>query len=425
MHGVGHAAGSVVCMYPSVCAVGGGTVPCCAVLCCAVTAHHSAELCCSNSHAEVVCLPGSSSPGPNADCLAASAPLYPIPLLASPVHPLQTLTASWTLANYDVGAPGGPLPRGDPPALIPYCLQFFNFATLDDFGSFIDETFGVDNGPFTNDFVIATPTTVGPGDFSAPPSSDSAGDGAGTGSSFSTAGGTTSTTGGGSATPLRSGAGSSSSSAGPKTAQRAGGAVQVTDGSKEGARAAARTSGDEKGRPPVLSFGDSLDQIVSSMGPGAQAFFQDTPVGQDLVKRVAEGPLADLANGSAEILSKGTLDAARGLVEPVTKFNQALSNLTGTIAANATNLLTKTAVQAIEAAQPLLELGVNMQNNVTDPISKLGARLAAKSYDQLVQQVRTMPAGPTRAAVLQSLQQRTAASDAAQPADEEVPVAGR
>jgi hypothetical protein len=195
----------------------------------------------------------------------------------------------------------------------------------------------------------------------------------------------------------------------------------VTDGSKETARAAARTSGDEKALPPILTFADSLDQIVSSMGPGAEAFFQDTPVGQDLVKRVAEGPLADLANGSVEILSKGTLDAARGLVEPVTKFNQALSNLTGTIAANTTNLLTKTAIQAIEAVQPLLELDLDVQKNVTEPINNLGARLAARSYDQLVQQVRSMPAGPTRAAVMQSLRQRAASM----PADEEVPVAGR
>lgn len=52
---------------------------------------------------------------------------------------LQSLLYGLTLSNYDLGAPVTPVPREDPGStLIPYCLQFFNFGTLDDFAAFVD-----------------------------------------------------------------------------------------------------------------------------------------------------------------------------------------------------------------------------------------------------------------------------------------------
>jgi hypothetical protein len=47
----------------------------------------------------------------------------------------QALTYGVTLANYDHSSPSGPLPRNNAPNLIPFCLNAFNFATLDEVGS--------------------------------------------------------------------------------------------------------------------------------------------------------------------------------------------------------------------------------------------------------------------------------------------------
>lgn len=65
--------------------------------------------------------------------LAARARAAPSQLLAyHPTH-TQALTYGLTLANYDLGGPVAPLPRNEPVNLVPFCLQFFNFAVLDDF----------------------------------------------------------------------------------------------------------------------------------------------------------------------------------------------------------------------------------------------------------------------------------------------------
>lgn len=44
-----------------------------------------------------------------------------------------------TLTQYDLGAPIAPLPRENPPSIIPFCLTLFNFGTLDDFSNFVND----------------------------------------------------------------------------------------------------------------------------------------------------------------------------------------------------------------------------------------------------------------------------------------------
>lgn len=52
---------------------------------------------------------------------------------------LQALLYGVTLTNSDLGAPYGPLPRQNPPSVVPFCLGLFNFGTLDDFAKFVQE----------------------------------------------------------------------------------------------------------------------------------------------------------------------------------------------------------------------------------------------------------------------------------------------
>ncbi|KAI8463706.1 MAG: hypothetical protein J3K34DRAFT_494410 [Monoraphidium minutum] len=56
------------------------------------------------------------------------------------------LTYGVAVANYDQAAPGGPLPAGPPPNLTPFCLNLFNFATLDDFEALIEDEGGLFRG---------------------------------------------------------------------------------------------------------------------------------------------------------------------------------------------------------------------------------------------------------------------------------------
>ena len=51
---------------------------------------------------------------------------------------IQALLYAVTLTQYDLGAPVTPLPRENPPSIIPFCLTLFNFGTLDDFSNFVN-----------------------------------------------------------------------------------------------------------------------------------------------------------------------------------------------------------------------------------------------------------------------------------------------
>lgn len=52
---------------------------------------------------------------------------------------MQALLYAVTLTQYDLGAPIAPLPRENPPSIIPFCLTLFNFGTLDDFSNFVND----------------------------------------------------------------------------------------------------------------------------------------------------------------------------------------------------------------------------------------------------------------------------------------------
>jgi hypothetical protein len=51
---------------------------------------------------------------------------------------LQALLYAVTFTQYDLAAPVSRLPREDGPTTIPFCLNLFNFATLDDFEEFVN-----------------------------------------------------------------------------------------------------------------------------------------------------------------------------------------------------------------------------------------------------------------------------------------------
>jgi hypothetical protein len=53
---------------------------------------------------------------------------------------LQALLYAVTFSQYDLGAPVSRLPREDGPTSIPFCLNLFNFATLDDFEAFVNNS---------------------------------------------------------------------------------------------------------------------------------------------------------------------------------------------------------------------------------------------------------------------------------------------
>lgn len=56
----------------------------------------------------------------------------------------QALLYAATITQYDLGTPVTPLPREGGTSVIPFCLTLFNFATLDDFSTFVN------NGTFNN-----------------------------------------------------------------------------------------------------------------------------------------------------------------------------------------------------------------------------------------------------------------------------------
>ena len=317
---------------------------------------------------------------------------------------LQTLVAGVTLSNYDLGQVGGPLPRGDPPALIPFCLQFFNFATLDDFASFVDDEFRND-GPFTNDFVLGAINTTDASDGTNSDTSSDSGSGTGAG-----AGG---------------GAGKRSANTGVRAANQQGateaskrpfGAVQIKPRSadpKQEARNMARTANengktDESPSQSMVDFGKLVNATIAE-GPAAAQLFFLTPEGQALLERATTGPFADLIDGSVKQLAGAAAKLVTDMLKPGQELVKAASNLTGTIAANSTNLLTKALVNVLEVGEPLVKLGAEMQKNITQAIKSNSDKMkdkATNAYEQLSKEVEAMPEGPSKEQLKAALQQQ-------------------
>jgi hypothetical protein len=301
---------------------------------------------------------------------------------------------------------------------------------LDDFASFVDEEFG-EEGPFTNDFVLgAVNTTEADIDLNSTDVTGGTGvDGAGDSADIPTG---TSVSDGDEeaddsvaddlataesadssevvetvASGTRS-AGEETEATGTAPRQRSSGVLMrprtaAAKDPKQAARNMART-GNENDKPEkspsaaMISFGELVNATIAE-GPAAAQLFFLTPEGQALLERATTGPLADLIDGSVKQLAGATGKVIQDLLKPGQELVKAASNLTGTIAANSTNLLTKALVQMLEVGEPLVKLGAEMQKNITGAIRSNSDRMKDKAggaYEQLSKEVEAMPEGPAK-----------------------------
>lgn len=148
-------------------------------------------------------------------------------------------------------------------------------------------------------------------------------------------------------------------------------------------------------------------------GSAVQAFFQSNPIGQGLLERAKNSSVGHSIDNSTRAIADMTAQVADKLRGPLQNLTQALADLGGTVAQNLTNLALKRTVEVINAAEPLIGLGVNVTQRFAKPIADAGQRLAATSFQALVQQIEALPAGAERDNALRVLQPRLQAMGAA------------
>lgn len=328
-----------------------------------------------------------------------------------------------TLTSYDLGLPAGPLPRENPPTIIPFCLTLFNFGVLDDFVNFVDE-----NG---NDFFDPQGTALTTAQLTAPPVIGNATNVFSNGTEsppfdqnfngLSNIGGVRSqAVDGGSS---RSGRSASDNVAADVKEQA--GALGLTsssvfrDGSGSKPAAAPQGSGALKGAydnsksgnsprtPQFKSFADSVNRALDT-SPQAIKDFANTPFGQQMMARISNGSLAEFVNGANKVLLTATDETLAKFSEPLQKLSRAASNFTGGVMYNATNLGLKAAVATLDSAEPIVKLGARLNQDVYLPMAQtsqtLAARLQEESQQKVLEQIAQLPDGKDKQQLLQTVQ---------------------
>eukprot|EP00879_Flechtneria_rotunda_P012936 GHRR01013509.1.p1 GENE.GHRR01013509.1~~GHRR01013509.1.p1 ORF type:complete len:430 (+),score=118.95 GHRR01013509.1:611-1900(+) len=353
--------------------------------------------------------------------------------LANPLNPLtctQALLYAVTLANYDLGAPAAPLPREDPPSVVPFCLTLFNFGALDDFSNFVDdnsdyELFFDNNGDgvinslarynFTDGIVF---NTTGTRDIGVNTTSEAEIEAAPVNGSVSN---------------RQQQDGSNSRSipkgtklkANPEDNLAASAALGLANGKGQpsaqrrnappgSARAAAvkpssRYEGTNQGKvstPKPKSFSDALQQALKASNPAIQAF-ADTPLGSSLMERVGQSQFVQFVDDANGLVSDAVGNTVANFAEPLQNLTRAATNLTNGVVFNATNLGIKALVAGLEATEPLVRMGVLFDKNVVEPAANqsraAASELAKKSQDQLLGNVQKIQDPKLQEQLLQAI----------------------
>lgn len=158
--------------------------------------------------------------------------------------------------------------------------------------------------------------------------------------------------------------------------------------------------------------------------PEAQEFLATTALGQALLSRVEASPVARSLDSAARAAAGVAGAAAAQLLPAAAELAQALGGLGSTAARVATEQALGGVVAAAEATAPLIELRADATRGVAQPVAAAGARLAAASFDALLQQVSALEDPGERDAALAALaprveaRQRAAEAAAAGAADD-------
>jgi hypothetical protein len=340
----------------------------------------------------------------------------------TPLH-VQALLYGVTLTSYDMGIPAGPLPRENPPTIIPFCLTLFNFGVLDDFANFVDESSddvfdpqgtALTTAQLTAPPVIGSATNVFSNGTVSPPFDQNF-------NSLSSIGGARSQTAGGGSS--RSGRAASDHVAADVKEQA--GAMGLTsssifrDGSGTKPALAPRGSGalegaydnSKSGNSPrtaqFKSFSDSVNRVLDN-SPQAIKDFANTPFGQQMMARITNGSLAEFVNGANKVLMNATDETLARFSEPLQKLSRAASNFTGGVVHNATNLGLKAAVATLDSAEPIIKLGARLNQNIYQPMAQaskaLAAQLQEESQQMLLEDIAQLPDGKDKQQLLQTVQ---------------------
>ncbi len=263
-----------------------------------------------------------------------------------------------------------------------YC-QYFNFAVLDDFRAFLQGFSGEDyvyyseyayseDGFFPETIAYDYPVEVDGSTTDPATAVPASTDGSSSGSDVATQG-------------LKSGAGGSKGAA--------------AKGSAAGTRAAINSLSSQArtGKVPKDAAQQLQDKIIARGSPAA-AQFLSTPAGAALLERATRGPSAKLGLGTTSIAADTAARTLAPLAMPLANITQALSNLTNTVVANATNVALKAAVSTLSVTAPVLGLRANLTRAVAQPIADIGDQLATATEAALQQQEAVATAAPGTAA---------------------------
>jgi hypothetical protein len=149
-------------------------------------------------------------------------------------------------------------------------------------------------------------------------------------------------------------------------------------------------------RLETVHFKDAVQSYLKN-APAEVQLFAATPIGQSVFDRLSEGAIARMADETARLLANITETAVSRMAEPVNQLAGAASNLTSTLAMNATNLALKGAAAGIEAVAPALGVVARANRDVVQPLAeasrKSAASLAEKSAAALQETIAKMPEG--------------------------------
>ncbi|KAF6259818.1 hypothetical protein COO60DRAFT_963767 [Scenedesmus sp. NREL 46B-D3] len=152
-------------------------------------------------------------------------------------------------------------------------------------------------------------------------------------------------------------------------------------------------------RLETVHFKDAVQSYLKNAPPEVQ-LFAATPIGNKVFNRLSEGAIARMADETAAMLANITETAVSRMAEPMNEVIGAASNLTSTLAMNATNLALKSAAIGIEAVQPAIGVVALTNRDVVQPLAKASrdaaASLAEKSAAALKETIAKLPEGDMR-----------------------------
>lgn len=134
------------------------------------------------------------------------------------------------------------------------------------------------------------------------------------------------------------------------------------------------------------SFSARRQQRLASGSPQAQQYWT-SEAGQSVLQAVGDNPLVRLVDGTQQIVTKGARQTLKQLASPLAHAAQAASNLTQVVAQDAANVAIKGFVTGVSTMTPAIKLGVDINNNVLQPIRNLAntatANMAATTQSLL------------------------------------------